>query len=182
MSTLVRPGTVEDAQACVEIYRPYVLDTPITFETEVPTIEEMAARITAARASHEWLVLEVDDRVCGYAYASEFNSREAYQWSVEMSVYLAQDCEISGGGRRLYDDLLQRLAERGYRRAFACIVQPNEGSDALHASFGFRQVGDFQRAGWKLGSWHDVHWWQYDLKDGEDDTDPPVEIWVTPRR
>lgn len=176
----IRPGTAADAAACVEVYRPYVLDTPITFETEVPTVEEMTARIVGARATHEFLVLEVDGEVCGYAYASELHSRAAYRWAVEMSVYTAQDCEVSGGGSKLYEELLKRLAERGYRRALACIVQPNEVSDALHASFGFRQVGAFEKVGWKLGAWHDVHWWQFDLVDADDEVDPPPEIGPMP--
>lgn len=176
MSLVVRPATGADAAACVEIYRPYVLDTPITFETDVPTVDEMAARIMTARATHEWLVLEIDATVRGYAYAHGLNPREAYQWSVETSIYLSKDHANSGGGRKLYEALLKRLAERGFRRAFACIAQPNEASDALHESFGFRQVGDFRRAGWKLGAWHDVHWWQFDLIDPDDEIDPPTPI------
>lgn len=170
----VRPATAADAAACVEIYRPYVLDTVITFETEVPTVEEMAERIVNARVTHEWLVLDVDGDVIGYAYAHQFNSRAAYQWSVETSVYLAQDRRREGGGRLLYAELLRRLTERGFRRAFAGIAQPNDASNALHQEFGFRPAGHYRRVGWKLGAWHDVSWWQLDLPN--DGTDPPRPI------
>jgi L-amino acid N-acyltransferase YncA len=145
MPLLVRPATGADAAACVEIYRPYVLDTVITFETRPPTVEDMAARIVAARVMHEWLVLEVDGDVAGYAYAQQFNSRAAYQWSVETSVYMAHDRLRIGGGRMLYAELLSRLTRRGFRRAFAGIAQPNEASNALHETFGFRPVGRYQR-------------------------------------
>ncbi|OMC39609.1 GCN5 family acetyltransferase [Mycobacterium sp. IS-2888] len=171
----VRPATAADAAACVEIYRPYVLDTVITFETEVPTVEEMAERIVNARVTHEWLVLDVDGDVIGYAYAHQFNSRAAYQWSVETSVYLAQDRRREGGGRMLYAELLRRLTERGFRRAFAGIAQPNDASNAFHQTFGFRPAGHYRRVGWKLGAWHDVSWWQLDLP-GPDDADPPRPI------
>jgi phosphinothricin acetyltransferase len=171
----VRPGTAADAAACLEIYRPYVRDTVITFETEVPTVEEMAARIVDARVMHEWLVLEVDGEITGYAYAHQFNSRAAYLWSVETSVYVAQDRLRSGGGRMLYAELLRRLSERGFRRAFAGIAQPNDASNALHQAFGFRLAGHYRRVGWKLGAWHDVQWWQLDLL-GPDDGDPPRPI------
>ena len=174
MPARVRPATVADAAACVEIYRPYVLDTAITFETDVPTVAEMADRIVDARVMHEWLVLEVDGAVTGYAYARQFNSRAAYQWSVETSVYLAQGRLRSGGGRMLYAALLRRLTERGFRRAFAGIAQPNDASNALHHAFGFRRAGHYRRVGWKLGAWHDVQWWQLDLPN--DEADPPRPI------
>jgi L-amino acid N-acyltransferase YncA len=94
MPLLVRSATGTDAAACVEVFRPYVLDTVITFETEVPTVREMVVRIVAARVRHEWLVLQLDGDVAGYAYAHQFNSRPAYGWSVETSVYLAQDRRV----------------------------------------------------------------------------------------
>lgn len=172
----VRPATDADAVACVDIYRPYVLDTVITFEVDVPTVEEMAERIVDAQLRHEWLVLEFDDAVIGYAYAHQFNSRAAYQWSVETSIYLAQSGQRSGGGRMLYTELLRRLAERGFRRAFAGIAQPNDASNAFHETFGFRPAGHYRRVGWKHGAWHDVQWWQLDLLGPGDEVDPPRPI------
>ncbi|BBZ38048.1 arsinothricin resistance N-acetyltransferase ArsN1 family B [Mycobacterium conspicuum] len=176
MPPLVRPATEADAAACAEIYRPYVLDTVITFETEPPTVAEMAARIAAAEVMYEWLVCEVDGKVAGYAYAHQFNPRAAYQWSAETSIYMARDCVRRGGGRTLYAELLSRLTKRGFRRAFAGIAQPNQASIAFHESFGFRPVGHYQRVGWKLGGWHDVQWWQLDLVAPDDEVDPPTEI------
>lgn len=176
MSTVVRSAVGADAAACAEIYRPYVLDTVITFETEPPTADEMAARIAVARATHDWLVLEVDGDVAGYAYAHQFNSRAAYQWSVETSVYVARERLRLGGGRMLYAELLSRLAGRGFRRAFAGIAQPNEASNGFHQAFGFRPVGRYSRVGWKLGAWHDVQWWQLDLVPPDEEVDPPAQV------
>jgi L-amino acid N-acyltransferase YncA len=176
MALRVRSAIGADAAACAEIYRPYVLDTVISFETEPPTVEQMAARIAAAQVKHEWLVLEVDGDLAGYAYAHQFNSRAAYQWSVETSIYVARDRLRLGGGRMLYAELLSRLAGRGFRRAFAGIAQPNEASNVFHKAFGFRPVGRYQRVGWKLGAWHDVEWWQLDLVATDDEVDPPAEI------
>lgn len=92
------------------------------------------------------------------------------------SIYLAPDRLRSGGGRLLYTELLRRLAERGFRRAFAGIAQPNEASNALHKAFGFRPVGYYPRVGWKLGAWHDVEWWQLDLLGPDEDAAPPRPI------
>ncbi|OBI81665.1 GCN5 family acetyltransferase [Mycobacterium asiaticum] len=173
---MVRPAVAADAAACAQIYRPYVLDTAITFETEVPSAELMANRIAAARAKYQWLVLEVDGSVAGYAYAQQFNPRAAYRWSIETSVYLNPDRLRAGGGRLLYTELLSHLAGRGYRRAFAGITQPNEASNALHAAFGFQPAGLYRRVGWKAGAWHDVQWWQLDLLSPDEEVDPPPEV------
>jgi phosphinothricin acetyltransferase len=173
---LVRRAVAEDASACVAIYAPYVCDTAITFETEVPTVAEMAARIAAAQATHEWLVAEVDGDVIGYAYAREFKQRAAYRWSVETSVYMSARRRRTGGGRVLYAELLRRLAERGYRRAFAGITQPNDASIDFHRAVGFEPVGRYLRVGWKLDGWHDVAWMQLDLLPPEREIDPPAEV------
>lgn len=173
----VRAASPDDAADCAAIYRPYVENTAITFEVDVPTVAEMAARIDAARASHEWLVAEdTAGQVIGYAYAHAFNSRAAYQWSAETSIYLDSAHHRSGTGRKLYTELLLRLAQRGYRRAFAGITQPNESSNAFHRSFGFLDAGLYRRVGWKHDSWHDVAWMQLDLLATTDPDGPPSPI------
>ncbi|TRW88030.1 N-acetyltransferase [Mycolicibacterium sp. 018/SC-01/001] len=172
---IVRPADAADASACVAIYRPFVEDTAITFEIEVPTAADMAARIELARTNHEWLVLEKNSSAIGYAYARAFNPRPAYRWSTETSIYLSAEHHRTGGGRRLYTELLKRLAERGYRRAFAGISQPNEASVAFHRCFGFEPAGLYRRVGWKQGRWHDVAWMQADLGETAGDA-PPTPI------
>jgi L-amino acid N-acyltransferase YncA len=175
-SGFVRPGSPADARACLVIYQPYVEDTAVTFETEVPGVDEMAARIAAARETHEWLVVEHDHQVIGYAYAHAFNPRAAYRWSAETSIYIAAGHHRAGNGRELYAHLLRRLTERGYRRAFAGITQPNETSNAFHRSFGFRRAGLFRRVGWKNGGWHDVAWMQLDLLGAAEPNGQPTQI------
>jgi L-amino acid N-acyltransferase YncA len=181
MEQRVRSGTVDDAAACAAVYAPYVLETAITFETEVPTVTEMAGRIASALQTYDWLVLETEAGVIGYAYAGEFKSRAAYRWSVETSVYLAADRRGGGGGRLLYTELLQRLTARGYRRAFAGITMPNDASVAFHRSFGFADAGMFRRVGWKLNAWRDVAWLQVDLQPPELAIDPPAAPRTAPR-
>ena len=175
-SSMVRSAIPEDAAGCVAIYRPYVENTAITFEIEVPTVSEMTARIAAAHETHEWLVLQLDDRIIGYAYAHAFNPRAAYRWSVETSIYIDDDHHRTGAGRKLYARLLRRLTERRYRRAFAGITQPNAASNAFHRSFGFRDAGLYRRVGWKHDSWHDVAWMQLDLSSTAEPDRPPTPI------
>jgi L-amino acid N-acyltransferase YncA len=170
----VRAATEEDAAACAAIYVPYVTDTAITFETEPPTVAQMAERITAAERSHAWLVLDdLDDgRAVGYAYAGQFKARPAYRWSCEVSIYLEIGRRRTGAGRALYEALFRRLAERGYRTAIAGMSLPNEASAGLHSALGFEPVGTYRRIGWKHGRWHDVAWMQRTLSEAGD---PPAE-------
>ncbi|GAA2471006.1 N-acetyltransferase family protein [Terrabacter carboxydivorans] len=170
--SLVRDATAADAEACAAIYAPYVTGTTITFETDPPDAAEMTRRIAKAQARHAFLVLEQDGEVLGYAYAGPFKERAAYRWSCEVSVYLAQDRRGRGGGRRLYEELLEQLTARGYRMAAAGMTQPNEASARLHAALGFEPVGTYRAIGWKLGAPRDVTWVQRPL--GGDPT-PGVE-------
>jgi L-amino acid N-acyltransferase YncA len=169
---IVRDATQADAWACAAVYAPYVTDTAITFELIPPTVEEMAARMAAAARTHAWLVLEQDDRIVGYAYGGPFASRPAYRWSCEVSVYLEPGRRRTGGGRALYEVLLPRLAERGYRTAMAGMTLPNQPSVGLHQAMGFEAAGLYRAVGWKLDRWHDVAWVQRALGDG---VDPPCE-------
>ena len=170
----VRVATEGDAAACAAIYAPYVTDTAITFETEPPTVEQMAARIATAERTHAWLVLEDLEagRVVGYAYAGPFKARPAYRWSCEVSIYLEIGRRRTGGGRLLYEALFPRLVERGYRTAVAGMTLPNEASAGLHRAVGFEPVGTHWRIGWKHGRWHDVTWMQRTLAEA---ADPPAE-------
>lgn len=171
------PGLAADATACAAIYAPYVTGTATSFEEQPPTAEEMARRIAAHAARHAWLVAEVDGAVVGYAYGSPYRPRPAYRWTAETSVYLAVDApRRTGAGRALYVALLDRLADRGYRRAVAGIALPNDASLGLHRALGFEVVGTERRVGWKLGAWHDLARLQRDLApDGEDAGVAPPE-------
>jgi phosphinothricin acetyltransferase len=167
----VRAAGADDAHACASIYAPYVTDTAITFEIEPPSAEQMGERIASALRSHAWLVLEQHERVVGYAHGGPFKDRPAYRWSCEVSVYVELGRRRTGAGRSLYEALLARLAQRGFRVAVAGMTLPNEASEGMHRAMGFEPVGTFRRIGFKHGRWHDVAWVQRAL-GGED---PPAE-------
>ncbi len=168
----IRDATARDAAACAGIYAPYVLDTAITFEVDPPIPEEMAERIASAAETHAWLVLEDAGHVAGYAYGHRFAERAAYRWACETSIYLELGRRRTGVGRALYEALLARLAERGYRRAIAGMALPNDASAGLHRALGFEPVGVYREVGWKNGAWHDVAWMQKTILA---DPDPPAE-------
>lgn len=161
---IIRLAKTEDASSILEIYRPYVLETPISFETSAPSLEEMRRRLADTLAAFPWLVFEVENSVIGYAYAGPFKSRCAYSWSVESTVYVKKDCRGRGVGKKLYQELLKRLKDQGAVNAIGGISLPNEASVGLHESLGFRQVAQFKDVGFKLCKWWDVGYWQIQLQ------------------
>jgi phosphinothricin acetyltransferase len=162
---IVRDAQPErDAAACAAIYAPYVEQTAITFEERAPDALEMEARISRYRATHPWLVAESGGEVVGYAYACRHQERPAYRWVADVSVYVAANRRGEGLGRSLYEALFTRLRQQNFQIAWAGITLPNDASVALHEALGFLRVGISPRIGWKGGHWHDVSWWQLELK------------------
>jgi L-amino acid N-acyltransferase YncA len=174
----IRVARPQDAAACAAVYGRYVLDTAISFEEEPPDEEEMWARMQAA---HLWLVAEDDGAIVGFAYGARHQSRAAYRWAAEVSVYLDAEHHRRGIGCALYRELIDALREAGYCTLVAGVTQPNDASNALHESLGFTPIGTYTRIGFKHGSWHDVLWLKLDLMDGEDSAPGPLGTPV-PRR
>ena len=160
----IRLAKKSDAAALLAIYAPYVENTAITFEYEVPTIEDFANRIEKTLGKYPYLVAEEDGLILGYAYTSTYYARAAYDWAVELSVYVSQDARGKGVGIKLYDELEGLLDQMGYMHFLACISLPNEDSLAFHAKRGYQQVAHFPKIGYKFERWHDIVWLQKSLE------------------
>ena len=173
--TQIRFAAPGDAGAIAAIYAPIVAATPISFEEVAPTAAEIRDRMARA-AAWPWLVAEREGAVVGYVYASQHRSRPAYRWSVDVSAYVADSARRTGLGSKLYAGLFRLLAAQGYRNAFAGITLPNEASVALHRRAGFEPIGVYRNAGFKLGAWYDVSWWQRELLAPEAAPASPVEL------
>lgn len=171
----MRLAETRDGDAIARIYAPMVATTPISFEVDPPSGEQMAARVSGTLPDHPWLVAE-SDGVVGYAYAHRFHPRAAYDWTVETSIYVDPTHWRQGGGRRLYTALLAVLRAQGYRRAIALVTLPNPASVHLHEGMGFGPVGVYHRVGWKFGAWHDVGLWELDLGAGGGDPAAPIPV------
>src|SRR2546425_8460210 len=175
-NSTLRLANRDDAAGIAEIYRPIVLSTPISFEIEPPDEQEVAQRIEKTLAAHPWLVCKYQDRVVGYAYASSHRERAAYQWSVDVSVYVHPDFRRRGVGQALYNSLIQIVTAQGYYNAYAGITLPNAGSVGLHESVGFQPLCVYQNVGYKQGAWHDVGWWELALRSPAGAPAPPVKL------
>lgn len=161
----IRFANPDDAAAIAEIYAPYVRDTAISFETEVPEAGEMRERIEQTLRKYPWLVYENEaGEILGYAYAGSFRSRCAYSWTVESSVYVRQGSHGHGIGKALYRELLDALKRQGAVNVIGAIGLPNETSVRLHESVGFVKVAHLKDIGFKLGRWWDVGYWELQLQ------------------
>ena len=183
----------EDSQELLDIYDYYVKETAITFEYETPSVEEFRDRIRKVLERFPYIVVEEETdnpgeksevqnrrRILGYAYASPFHVRKAYQWCVEMSIYVRNDARGRGLGRLLYEDLERRLKDMGFLNLNACIGYPEVEDEHLtfasvrfHEKMGYSMVGEFHKCGFKFGRWYNMVWMEKLI--GEH-TDSPGEI------
>jgi L-amino acid N-acyltransferase YncA len=174
---IIRLATERDAEQIAAIYAPNVTDTSISFEFEPPSADEMHRRIEITLQRYPWLVCERHGgRVLGYAYAGAHGSRAAYQWSVDVSVYVHEHARRRGVGRALYASLFAALDLQGFYNAYAGATLPNPASVGLHEAVGFRPVGVYRGVGYKLGAWRDMVWWHLPLRERVADPDPPADL------
>jgi phosphinothricin acetyltransferase len=151
-----------------------VESTVISFEVTPPTADEMRGQMQDTLRRFPWLVVEDEGGVTGYAYGTTHRTREAYQWSVDVAVYVREGSHRRGVGRQLYSRLFPMLVEQGFVNAYAGITLPNEKSVGLHEAFGFSPIGIYRRVGYKLGGWHDVGWWHLELQPLPAAPQPPI--------
>lgn len=167
----IRLIKMTDTRDTLEIYKPYVQNTIVSFEYDVPTMEDFTDRIKTATEEFPWLVCLQDEKIIGYAYAHKHRFRSAYQWSPESTIYLKEGFHGRGLGKILYETLFSILKGQGYFNVFAGVGLPNEKSVNFHRASGFTDIGVFKKIGYKHGNWHDTHWFQLTLSGHI--TDPP---------
>lgn len=179
---VIRIASEGDAEALLNIYAPYVLKTAITFEYEVPSVEEFRRRIRHTLQRYPYLVAEQDGVILGYAYVSPFNERAASDWSVETSIYVDENQKRSGIGGALNRVLEAILKEMGILNMEACIAVPEVEDEYLtynsleyHQHIGYRQVGKFEKCGYKFGCWYHLVWVEKLI--GEHKNIQPAPIW-----
>jgi L-amino acid N-acyltransferase YncA len=162
-SLKIRQANPNDAERICEIYNWYVLNTIITFELEPISSFEMSERIAQKLEKYDWLIGELNQEIVGYAYAGSFRARAAYDHSSELSVYLDHTKTGQGFGVILYQAIIDRCRELGFKELIGGAALPNEASVKLHEQLGFQKIGVFPRVGFKFGSYIDVGFWQLSL-------------------
>lgn len=155
----------EDASAILEIYRPYVEETAVTFEYSVPSVSEFEQRIRETQKYYPYLKAVIDQEIVGYAYAGRFSARAAYDWSVETSIYIKKNMRRCGIGRKLSNTLENVLSQMNIQNLNACIAWPESedkyltrDSARFHEALGYKLVGKFHQCGYKFDRWYNMIW------------------------
>lgn len=179
----IRRATPADAEALLGIYAPYVEHTVITFEYLVPTVEEFRERIRHTLEKYPYILAEQREtgEILGYAYTGPFKERAAYDWGVETTVYVKQDCKRGGIGKKLYTALEKVSAAQHILNMNACIGYPEEEDEYLtqdsahfHEHLGYRLVGEFHSCGFKFGRWYDMIWMEKLIGTHTAEPDPVI--------
>lgn len=165
MTVTIRMAKQDDAARLLDIYRPYVQQTAVSFEYQIPSLAIFQERLQKTLQFYPYLVAEENNRILGYAYASPFQERAAYAWSCEVSIYLDMAARGKGLGRALYQALEKYLKEMGLLNLNACIASSeienpyvSRASQAFHEKCGYHLVAHFQKSGYKFDQWFDMIW------------------------
>ena len=165
----VRAAAPEDAEQLLEIYTPFVISedsslSNVSFELAAPDVEEFRQRIQDTSKQFPYLVGEVNGQILGYVYCHPYRERLAYQWAVEVTIYLAPAGQGKGLGRLLYETMEKLLCLQGVTMAYSCITVGNDHSIKMHEALGYRLIGTFTNSGYKNGQWLDTVWLEKQLQ------------------
>ena len=165
----VRAAAPEDAEQLLEIYTPFVISedcslSNVSFELAAPDVEEFRQRIQDISKQFPYLVGEVNGQILGYVYCHPYRERLAYQWAVEVTIYLAPAGQGKGLGRLLYETMEKLLCLQGVTMAYSCITVGNDHSIKMHEALGYRLIGTFTNSGYKNRQWLDTVWLEKQLQ------------------
>lgn len=172
---IVRPAEQRDSATIQKIYAYYVEHSVATFELVVPDVATFEAKRQKIQERYPFYVVEEAGEVVGYAYAHAFYELPAYDWTAEVTIYLAPEKGGKGTGSALYEALERTLSRQGIRQVMACITASNEVSIHFHQKRGYQEAGMFQRVGYKKQQWLDVVWYSKTLQAF--DTPVPLMKW-----
>lgn len=176
MSATIRIVKFEDTQAILDIYAPHVSEGTTSFEMTIPSHAQMWERISTYLNHAPWIVMEIDGDIAGYAYASEHRARAAYDWAIEVSVYVHPDHQRKGVGRKLYACLFELIKAQGYCTVIAGITMPNTPSEHIHQAMGFQLIGTYHKVGYKHGDWRDTRWYELDMNPNNSPPKPIISM------
>ena len=172
MSLSIRPVKISDATACLNLYSKYVINSAVSFEIAPPSIDEFEHRIEDISKRFPYFIAEENGVFAGYAYASAYRDRLAYQWNVEVSIYVEDYKKKSGVASKLYTELFAELERIQICKAFAVIALPNDASIGFHHKMGFEKFATYKNVGFKLNQWHNVLWMEKTIQSPETPREP----------
>lgn len=172
----LRVANEGDVAAILSIYEPYIKNTTITFEIDVPTLDAFKKRFQCITEEFPWLVCEIHGRIVGYAYAEKAFERAAYQWDADIAVYIEAAYQGQGIARKFYRCIEALLILQGYKNIYAAVTGQNDRSMRFHEAAGYHAFANYHNSGYKMGKWLDVIWFEKKLSDYCDNPKSPISF------
>lgn len=160
----IRKVIINDSIQIASIYNYYIKNTVITFEEEPVNEIGIASRIESISSKFPFLIIEENNKILGYAYATGWRVRSAYKFSAEVTIYMHHKASGKGLGSKLFSVFIDEMKKTEVHVLVGGIALPNEASIALHENFGFKKVAHFEDIGFKFGKRIDVGYWELKLK------------------
>ena len=156
MTVTIRRAEPEDISAITVVYNEAILTTEASFDTEPKTLEQQNTWFIRHDSRHPIMVAEQDGTVTGWASLSDWSDRCAYANTAEISLYVKEEHQGKGTGKKLMEAIISEGEKVGLHTVVARIVAGNDISIYLHELFGFEYVGIMREVGWKFGRLLDV--------------------------
>jgi len=163
---LIRLARMDDLDAINAIYNHYILHSTCTYQETPESMEDRRKWFAHRGAPHPVTVAELNGSIVGWGSLSAYHARSAYRHTVENSIYVDQALQGRGIGSALLRDLIERARALGHHAIIAGIDGDQTASIALHAKFGFEQVGHLREVGFKFDRWLDVIYMELRLREG----------------
>ena len=157
---MIRGFQDSDLKAVTTIFNHYVENATCTFQLKPFSLDEIRQKAQTIQKTYPFLVMEQDNQIIGFAYGARWREKQAYDLSVETTIYMTPQNQTKGLGKQLYKTLIDKLGNDGFHLIVACLTLPNDPSIRLHEKLGFTKVGEFTQAGFKFNKWHNVGFWQ----------------------
>jgi phosphinothricin acetyltransferase len=156
MEIQIRAYQTEDTEAILDIINHNILHSTSLYDYSVRSFEQQKAILEEKiQKGFPVIVAENKGEVLGFGMYSEFRFREAYQFTVEHSVYVADNQLGKGIGKLLLSELIVLAKAQKLHTMIGVIDSENQNSIAFHEQFGFKIVGTIKESGYKFDRWLD---------------------------
>lgn len=133
---------MSDLPAITQIYNDYILERTATSDMQPVSTKEQETWFKAHGGSCPIFVYKENGEILGYCSLSDFNSKKAYEISVEISIYVAKKALGMGIGKQLLSHSLDETKRLNLKNIIALIFSQNKASLGLFLKFGFKKWGE----------------------------------------
>ncbi|UFH34599.1 GNAT family N-acetyltransferase [Flavobacterium acetivorans] len=156
MEIKIRPAVFSDLDTILEIVNHQILNSTSIYDYEPRDFETQKLWFEKKQElNFPVIVAEYENAPIGYATYGTFREKEAYRFTVEHSVYVAEEFMGKGAGKFLLAELIQLAKNQGFHNMIGVIDSENQGSIDFHKKYGFQVSGIIKESGYKFDRWLD---------------------------